>query len=136
MIENEGRVDDLQSQYENKLIWSKEKIAELYDIISKMEYTQCIYIAHKEDRIDRTLANFINKFPERKSMNIMFLRDSEGVYRFGQKRVYVKVEKGERILVRVGGGYMGIEEFIRQYTPEETEKIQRKDVFSNFCNKL
>jgi len=123
MIENEGRVDDLQSQYENKLIWSKEKIAELYDIISKMEYTQCIYIAHKEDRIDRTLANFINKFPERKSMNIMFLRDSEGVYRFGQKRVYVKVEKGERILVRVGGGYMGIEEFIRQYTPEETEKI-------------
>ena len=53
----------------------------------------------------------------------MFLRDSEGVYRFGQKRVYIKVEKGERILVRVGGGFMSIEEFIRQYTPEETEKI-------------
>ena len=69
-------------------------------------------------------------------MNVMFLRDSEGVYRFGQKRVYIKVEKGERILVRVGGGFMGIEEFIRQYTPEETEKIQRRDVFSNFCNKL
>ena len=56
-------------------------------------------------------------------MNVMFLRDSEGVYRFGQKRIYIKVEKGERILVRVGGGFMGIEEFIRQYTPEETEKI-------------
>ena len=123
MVENEGKIDDLHAQYENKLIWSKEKIAELEEIISKMEYTQCIYIAHKNDKIDRTLANFINKYPERKKMNVMFLRDSEGVYRFGQKRIYIKVEKGERILVRVGGGFMSIEEFIRQYTPEETEKI-------------
>ena len=65
-------------------------------------------------------------------MTIMFLRESEGVYQFGQKRVYVKVERGETILVRVGGGFMGIEEFIKQYTPEEVDKIQRKDVFSNF----
>jgi hypothetical protein len=53
----------------------------------------------------------------------MFLRESEGVYSFGQKRVYVKVERGETILVRVGGGFMGIDEFIKMYTPEETEKI-------------
>lgn len=136
MVENEGKIDELHAQYENKLIWSKEKIAELYDIISKMEYTQVIYIAHKTDKIDKTLANFINKYPERKKMNIMFLRESEGVYQFGSKRIYVKVTQGEKILVRVGGGYMGIEEFIRQYTPEETDKVQRKDVFTNFCNKL
>lgn len=46
-------------------------------------------------------------------MNIMFLRESEGVYQFGQKRVYIKVERGGTILCRVGGGFMGIEEFIR-----------------------
>ena len=46
----------------------------------------------------------------------MFLRESEGVYQFGQKRIYIKIEKGEKILVRVGGGYLGIEEFIRTYT--------------------
>jgi hypothetical protein len=45
-------------------------------------------------------------------MKIMFLRESEGVYRFGQKRIYVKVEKGDKILVRVGGGFMHIEDFI------------------------
>ena len=50
-------------------------------------------------------------------MNIMFLRESEGVYQFGQKRIYIKVEKGEQILVRVGGGYMGIEDFVMQYGP-------------------
>lgn len=45
-------------------------------------------------------------------MRIMFLRESEGVYIFGQKRVYIKIEKGDQILVRVGGGYMHIDEFI------------------------
>jgi len=42
----------------------------------------------------------------------MFLRESEGVYSFGQKRVYIKVEKGDQILVRVGGGFMHIDSFI------------------------
>lgn len=53
----------------------------------------------------------------------MFLRESEGVYSFGQKRIYVKVEKGDKILVRVGGGFMHIEDFITQYTNEEADKI-------------
>ena len=58
----------------------------------------------------------------------MFIRESEGVYQFGQKRVYIKVEKGGQILVRVGGGFMHIEEFIAQYTDNEVEKVERKDV--------
>lgn len=136
ITEHEGDVSDLHASYENRMQWSREKIVELQDILSKVEHTQVVYIAHKTDKIDRTLANFINKYPERKRMTIMFLRESEGVYQFGQKRVYVKVERGETILVRVGGGFMGIEEFIKQYTPEEVEKIQRKDVFTNFQNKL
>jgi len=136
ITEHEGDVSDLHASYESRTQWAQEKIFELQEILSKVEHTQVIYIAHKPDKIDRTLANFINKYPERKKMTIMFLRESEGVYQFGQKRVYVKVERGETILVRVGGGFMGIEEFIRQYTPEEVEKIQRKDVFNNFQNKL
>ena len=132
ITEHEGDVSDLHTSYESRMQWSKEKIFELQEILSKVEHSQVIYIAHKPDKIDRTLANFINKYPERKRMTIMFLRESEGVYQFGQKRVYVKVERGETILVRVGGGFMHIEEFIKQYTPEEVDKIQRKDVFSNF----
>lgn len=62
------------------------------------------------------MGNFLNRYPERNKMNIMFLRESEGVYQFGQKRVYIKVEKGDKILVRVGGGFMGIQDFITQYT--------------------
>lgn len=48
-----------------------------------MEHGQAIYIAHKNDKIDKTLANFVNKYPERKKMNIAFVRESEGVYQFG-----------------------------------------------------
>ena len=105
-------------------------------IIEQMEHGQAVYIAHKNDKIDRTLANFLNKFPERKKMGIMFIRESEGVYKFGHKRVYVKVEKGDKIYVRVGGGFMSIEEFIYLYTPEEAEKIMRKDVIGKFNCKL
>lgn len=101
-------------------MWSRDKINDMQELLTEMESgTQCIYIAHKPDKIDMTLGNFINKYPERKKMGIMFLRESEGVYQFGSKRVYVKVEKGGKILVRVGGGYMNIQEFIEKFTPEE-----------------
>jgi len=120
IVDNEGKYEELQKEFENKLVWSRDKINEMQELLSEMEQgSQCIYIAHRPDKIDMTLGNFINKYPERKKMGIMFLRESEGVYQFGSKRVYVKVEKGEKILVRVGGGYMSIQEFIDKYTPEE-----------------
>ena len=65
-------------------------------------------------------------------MKILFLRESEGVYQFGQKRVYIKIWKGNQLVVRVGGGYMLIQDFIEQYTAQEVERIQRKDVISRF----
>lgn len=39
------------------------------------------------------------------------MRESEGVYEFGSKRVMVKEEKG-KIRVRVGGGFLSIDEFL------------------------
>jgi hypothetical protein len=41
----------------------------------------------------------------------MFMRESEGVYMFGSKKVAVKIEK-DNIKIRVGGGYLSIDEFI------------------------
>ena len=42
----------------------------------------------------------------------MFMRESEGVYQFGSKRVNVRIEKGGKIKIRVGGGYLSIDEFL------------------------
>ena len=41
----------------------------------------------------------------------MFMRESAGVYEFGSKRVHIRIEKG-RIKIRVGGGYLSIDEFL------------------------
>ena len=81
-----------------------------------------IYHARKNDKIDETLGKFLNEYPEREKLKILFLRESEGVYLFGSKRVYIKIEKGDSILVRVGGGFMHIGEFISQYTLIELDK--------------
>jgi len=42
-----------------------------------------IYCSRNIDNIDSALGNFINTYPERENLKIMFLRESEGVYRFG-----------------------------------------------------
>lgn len=72
-----------------------------------------IYIPHRKCDIDQKLGEFVNNFPERDNLKIMFLRETEGVYKFGQKRVYIKIANGNQILVRVGGGFMSISEFVK-----------------------
>ena len=69
------------------------------------------YIPVKADETDSKLAQYINTYPDRKKLKIMFMRESEGVYQFGSKRVMVKVE-GSLIKIRVGGGYLSIDEFL------------------------
>ena len=70
-----------------------------------------VYIPVRDDPIDRRLAEYINNYPDRQKLKIMFMRESEGVYEFGSKKVYVRVEK-DKINVRVGGGYLSIDEFL------------------------
>jgi len=65
----------------------------------------------------------------------MFMRESEGVYQFGSKRVAIKVDK-DKINVRVGGGFLSIDEFLDQYTPLELEKLERNDPMQRFSTKL
>ena len=57
------------------------------------------------------MADFINNYPDRNKLKIMFMRETEGVYEFGSKRVNVRIEKG-RIKIRVGGGFLSIDEFL------------------------
>ena len=85
-----------------------------------------MYIPVKNDAIDKKLAEYINNYPDRQKLKIMFMRESEGTYQFGTKRVYVKCVK-DKIEIRVGGGWLSVDEFLDQYTPAELEKLERKD---------
>lgn len=68
----------------------------------------------KDDPLDQKLAMFINNMPYEVRDKMRFERESEGIYKYGKKRVFMKIEK-DQIIIRVGGGYLTIEEFIEQY---------------------
>mmetsp|Transcript_19943 Transcript_19943/g.26924 ORF Transcript_19943/g.26924 Transcript_19943/m.26924 type:complete len:138 (+) Transcript_19943:678-1091(+) len=94
-----------------------------------------IYVPVKDDPVDQKMADYLNSVTDRQKLKIMFMRESSGIYEFGTKRVEVRVAKG-KILIRVGGGYQNIDEFLEQYTPEEMVKIMRRDPNKRFAEKV
>jgi Growth-Arrest-Specific Protein 2 Domain len=66
----------------------------------------------RDDIVDRRLGEYINAAPMRVRFRIMRLeRESEGVYKYGMKRAFIKIEN-DQLIIRVGGGFMNIEEFV------------------------
>jgi chromosome segregation ATPase len=57
-----------------------EEIGQLKAHIIELRQRMSIYIPFTDDDIDVRLAEFINNYPERQKMKIMFLRESQGVY--------------------------------------------------------
>lgn len=70
-----------------------------------------IYIPVKGDAIDQKLAEYINNYPDRQKLKIMFMRESQGVYEFGSRKIRVNVQR-DKISIKVGGGYLSIDEFL------------------------
>ena len=114
---------------------SEIEIETLKQYIIDLKQRIAVYIPVREDNIDKRLAEYINNYPERSKLKIMFMRESAGVYQFGTKKVMVKVEK-DNIKIRVGGGFLSIDEFLDQYTPMELEKLERKDPLKRFSEKV
>ena len=85
-----------------------------------------LYNPVKNDQIDVKLAEFINIHPKRLLLRQLFVRQFEGVYLYGTKKVIMKIEN-DQLVVRVGGGYIKIDEFLEQYTGVELEKLEKKD---------
>lgn len=111
------------------------EIETLKQYIIDLKQRIAVYIPVKEDGIDRRLAEYINNYPERNKLKIMFMRESDGVYQFGSRKVMVKVEK-DNIKIRVGGGFLSIDAFLEQYTPQELEKLERKDPLKRMSEKV
>ena len=66
---------------EEKIIRFELEITRLLGLTKEAQ--RSIYRGNPADKIDTALANVLNSFPERDDLKIMFLRESEGVYRFG-----------------------------------------------------
>ncbi len=72
---------------------AEQEIETLKQYIIELKQRIAVYIPVKDDSIDKKLAEYINNYPERQKLKIMFMRESEGIYQFGTKRVYVRVDK-------------------------------------------
>ena len=123
--------EDIQEMEEKH----KQETEVLKKYIIDMKGRLSVYVPIKSDPTDVGLAEYMNNYPDKSKLKIMFMRETEGVYQFGTKRVAVKVEK-DNIKIRVGGGYLSIDEFLDQYTPVELEKLERKDPMKRFSEKV
>ena len=66
--------------------------ATLKNYIVELKARVAVYVPLKGDPIDLKVAEFINNYPDRNRLKIMFMRESSGVYEFGSKKVVVRVE--------------------------------------------
>lgn len=74
------------------------------------------YKAVRGDEVDELLAQYIQNCP------VPVKRLGGGFYLFGTRKIYAKIMNG-KIVIRVGGGYMVVQEFIESYAEAELAKI-------------
>jgi hypothetical protein len=75
------------------------------------------YIPVKGDPIDEMMAKYLNECP----YYVPVKRLGEGQYMYGSKKIFAKIMNG-KLIIRVGGGYMLIDEFLKNYAEQERDK--------------
>jgi hypothetical protein len=77
------------------------------------------YVAVAGCAIDKMFAEAINRSAY---ANLKIVRLEQGKYMFGTKKIMAKIING-KLVIRVGGGYMSVDEFIEQYGRMELMKV-------------
>ena len=52
------------------------------------------YVPMRKDEIDLKLAEYINNYPDKQKLKLMFIRKSEGIYDFGTRSLMLKIMRG------------------------------------------
>ena len=95
-----------------------EKMLEWWNEIHRANY---VYVPTKNDEVDKKLAEYINNADVATKSKCLFVRESDGIYSYFLKKVLMKVEEN-KLIIRVGGGYMSMEEFLERHNPIELSK--------------
>lgn len=126
-------LSDKVFETEKCLIYLKNIVADKEDYVSnlkkmilEMKDKASVYIPITDDIVDRRLADFINASNDPNKLTKLFIRERDGVYQFGSKRIYIKMEN-DKVFIRVGGGFLTLEEFLRTHIPAELERMAVKD---------
>jgi hypothetical protein len=85
-----------------------------------------LYVPVKSDPIDVCMAEYINN--RKTPLQIPLIREDQGVYNFYTRTIKVKIENN-RVIVRLGGGFQGIDEFVNNNTQAELDKLEERRKF-------
>ena len=134
-LENENRqYKDIIEQFRNDLSKQTEENTEL----SEQLKNAIAKIPHREERIDYIDKALQNFFKESQMKN-PFVKISEGVYNYGNKRLCFSLKNGFPV-VRVGGGYMFVDEFLKMYNThikkKEETPLRSSSLEGKFSNSL
>ncbi|TNV73355.1 hypothetical protein FGO68_gene11072 [Halteria grandinella] len=91
--------------------------------IQKQQLPRRLYKAVAGDKVDELFAEYINRI----GCPVPVKRLADAQYMFGTKKISAKIING-RLVIRVGGGYMGIEEFMMYYGQQELQKMQKDNL--------
>lgn len=102
------------------LIQDKDKVIEIMNKRIREKQNKPVFVLPKGDLIDQMLSHYVNQA----NCPVPIRKIGNGFYLFGTKKIYAKILNG-KLVIRVGGGFMIIEEFIATYADAEMNKISK-----------
>lgn len=103
-------------------VWLKnyDQLKKAREAAEKQRPKQPKYVAKKKDAVDQMLADYINDT----GCQVPIRRIGNGYYYFGSKKIFAKIING-KLVIRVGGGYMSIDEFVEHYAQQEINRAEQ-----------
>lgn len=114
--EKDDIIRDLEQQIRQKGKRGKATIRETVQVESASRFSP-----DKGNDVDELLAEYLQE----NTCPVPIKKLSNGYYLFGTRKIYAKILNGN-LVIRVGGGYMSIEEFIESYGQSELDRIEAK----------
>jgi len=96
----EKRNQTINKRLDNLLVVVKSRVDPVgvfSNYLNNLKTKSFIYSPIEDDIVDIKLAEHLNSLPDSKALTELFSRESEGIYHFGTKRVFVKIENGKVI---------------------------------------
>lgn len=113
----------LLSQVEDAMKEQEQEIESLRFAVALLKSKNATYFPVVGDFVDEALCEYLNHRDPTPS--VPFVREACEVYVFGTRRVFVRYDHG-RINVKVGGGFISIEEFLATYEKTESDKLEAR----------
>ena len=112
------KIDDIEEM--ELLIQDKDKIIGIMNKKIRDKQQKPVFHMPKGDVLDQMLSHYVNQA----NCPVPIRKIGNGFYLFGTKKIYAKILNG-KLVIRVGGGFMIIEEFIATYADSEMNKISK-----------